>query len=163
MTKPVLGNYPNQFHPVHTVPNYISKIPLYIIFQTQSSNSKRSLSKMSNQRNIQAMWPANYNNLASLSLIFSVKHFSVLKTQEEGFSEMSVPMCHSILSHFPKYRNINAHCRENLEFLKLTHASTKNSLSLTYFFHIYFKYLNCSVWNKCKGNSPGVTHYAGKE
>jgi len=57
---------------------------------------------MSKQRNIQAMWPANYNNLASLSLIFSVKQFSILKMEEEGFSETSVSMYHSILSHLPK-------------------------------------------------------------
>jgi len=48
------------------------------------------------------VWPANYNNLASLSLIFSVKHFSILKTEEEGLLKISVPTYRYILEPLPK-------------------------------------------------------------
>jgi hypothetical protein len=124
MAKPVLRTYPNQFHPVHTVQNSS------FFFQTKSSNSIRSLSKTNNQRNIQALLPANYNNHASLSLIFSAKHFSILKTEEEEFSQTSIPTYQSIRSHVQKYCKINAHCRENLKFLKFKHASIKIIISL---------------------------------
>jgi len=54
MAKPVLGTYPNQFQPVNTVQISFSKIHLYIIFLTVFKFN-RSLSKISIQRNIQAM------------------------------------------------------------------------------------------------------------